>query len=247
MLGADVDALQCSVTVEEQARPSPVRDVFENEADDVGGGPEAIAQQKEKGGDASAALGGASSSSLFADGREGGAPGRGAGLTDGFPGSSSRAFMTDQDRRFSGRGSFDAAAGTAGGPLASTCSYSDWGPSYREGREGDQSSRVRVYSQSRHVDERKGEGLQPLGRFPFPRGLTEMQERMEEEWVDRERRLRVQHKRDLEKALAYETEKVRSMPLSRKYQSSSTKGTRFFLVCAKRLYPDIQRDADKYT
>ncbi|CBZ53039.1 conserved hypothetical protein [Neospora caninum Liverpool] len=73
-------------------------------------------------------------------------------------------------------------------------------------------SEPRVYSHSRWVDERRGEGGAPPGQFPFPKGLTEMQERMEEEWIDRERRLRAEHKRELERAVAHASEK-----LSREY------------------------------
>ncbi|EPR62893.1 hypothetical protein TGGT1_258090 [Toxoplasma gondii GT1] len=70
----------------------------------------------------------------------------------------------------------------------------------------------KVYSHSQWVDERRGEGGAPPGQFPFPRGLTEMQERMEEEWIDRERRLRADHKREMERAVAHASEK-----LSREY------------------------------
>ena len=45
--------------------------------------------------------------------------------------------------------------------------------------------------------------------FPPPHSMTEMQRRMEEEWAERERRLRLQHQRHTEAVVAQEVDKVR--------------------------------------
>lgn len=215
MLGADVDALQCSVTVEEQERPSPVKDVFDQEdEEDEEDDREARRGMKRQD----------TSSSFLPQRSTTSIPGAPPSLSKDLSSSSSSMSMIGRNLdRFPSK----RAPSRGGAVLSDLGSSTGGGVSRRDDeqdRGGEGSGRVRVYSQSRHVDERKGEGLQPLGRFPFPRGLTEMQERMEEEWIDRERRLRVQHKRELEKAVAHETEKVRS------HQNNTTATTTTTLV-----------------
>ncbi|KAL8430050.1 hypothetical protein ACSSS7_006180 [Eimeria intestinalis] len=79
---------------------------------------------------------------------------------------------------------------------------------FRQGPHYPSPSRFGQQQQQPKQQQQQQQGVYDQRDFPPPHSFTEMQRRLEEEWAERERRLKLQHQRHTEAVVAQEVEKV---------------------------------------